>query len=501
MLLTLPPQALVGAGLALTLSALTEAALAGSAPQAIHGGWTIAARHAGVVAGLLVLTPVFTADLETERAARRAGGDRGAARLRRSRPASKLDLATKIADRITAEGDKVPVVDPAFEPLPTDPDQRAATIDLRDEIRVRGRQRRHARVQRLVSDRGRLRARGPDPDRPRAAEGGRPRAMTARTLIASAVAAAVLLAGVYLAAGGGAYEPTPVADPCAPRAWTSPEGAEEIAQQFFLSALDGAACELGVSRETLAAALATEESRQAFAAEHGVDGTELEAALRAGLIRAIDDAEHAGAISGALATGLREFASRVPRGRGPRAVRERERVPRRRRRFPRRPAAVSYSVARQAQRAKSGLDRQPGPEQPARDPVRRDALGGDRGGVDRHVDVGGEDRRQHAEQPPATEATGRGREHRDPAGDLRVAAPGDRVRGRERGVVGDDRLVLATADEVHRAGEDPEGAKERARAAHARDRLRSGARPAPAPSSAPDDPRARRPARRRGRTG
>jgi hypothetical protein len=136
--------------------------------------------------------------------------------------------------------------------------------------------------------------------------------VTARTLIASAVAAAVLLAGVYLAAGGGAYEPTPVADPCAPRAWTSPEGAEEIAQQFFLSALDGAACELGVSRETLAAALATDESRQAFAAEHGVDGTELEAALRAGLIRAIDDAEHAGAISGALATGLREFASRVP---------------------------------------------------------------------------------------------------------------------------------------------------------------------------------------------
>ena len=81
-LLTLPPQALVGAGLALTLSALTEAALAGRAPQAIHGGWTIAARHAGVVAGLLVLTPVFTADLETERAARRAGRDRRAARLR-----------------------------------------------------------------------------------------------------------------------------------------------------------------------------------------------------------------------------------------------------------------------------------------------------------------------------------------------------------------------------------------------------------------------------------
>jgi len=136
--------------------------------------------------------------------------------------------------------------------------------------------------------------------------------MSPRTLIVSAVVAAVVLAGVYLAAGGGAYEPTPVADPCAQREWTSPNGVEEVAQQFFLSALDGAACELGVSRETLAAALATDESRQAFAAEHGVDGTELEAALRAGLVRAIDDAERAGAINAPLASGLREFASRVP---------------------------------------------------------------------------------------------------------------------------------------------------------------------------------------------
>ena len=45
--LTVPPQILVGIGLALVLSALTETALGGRAPQAIHGGWTISARHAG----------------------------------------------------------------------------------------------------------------------------------------------------------------------------------------------------------------------------------------------------------------------------------------------------------------------------------------------------------------------------------------------------------------------------------------------------------------------
>jgi MFS family permease len=61
---TIAPQIAIGAGLGLTLSALTERALAGRSAQAVHGGWTIAARHAGIVLGLLLLTPIFTADLK-----------------------------------------------------------------------------------------------------------------------------------------------------------------------------------------------------------------------------------------------------------------------------------------------------------------------------------------------------------------------------------------------------------------------------------------------------
>ena len=64
---TVPPQLAVGAGLGLALSALTERALAGRSSQAVHGGWTLAARHAGVVLGLLLLTPIFTADLDRSR--------------------------------------------------------------------------------------------------------------------------------------------------------------------------------------------------------------------------------------------------------------------------------------------------------------------------------------------------------------------------------------------------------------------------------------------------
>jgi MFS family permease len=61
---TIAPQIAVGTGLGLALSALTERALAGRSAQAVHGGWTIAARHAGIVLGLVLLTPLFTADLE-----------------------------------------------------------------------------------------------------------------------------------------------------------------------------------------------------------------------------------------------------------------------------------------------------------------------------------------------------------------------------------------------------------------------------------------------------
>jgi MFS family permease len=132
-LATIPPQLLTGVGLALTLEALTEAALGGRAPQAIHGGWTIAARHVGVVAGLLVLTPIFTADLESERA---DAEQAGTAALLDSRldPTEKVALAERIAERLRAEGDKVPVLAPAFEPLPEDPDDQISAVSLRDEL-------------------------------------------------------------------------------------------------------------------------------------------------------------------------------------------------------------------------------------------------------------------------------------------------------------------------------------------------------------------------------
>jgi MFS family permease len=126
---TIPSQVLVGVGLALVLSALTETALAGRAPQAIHGGWTIAARHAGVVLGLAVLTPIFTSDLVEQRDAAEQAGT--AALLDARLPATfKIDLAGRLHDQLAAEDGKVPVVGPAFQPLPADRSERRGALAL-----------------------------------------------------------------------------------------------------------------------------------------------------------------------------------------------------------------------------------------------------------------------------------------------------------------------------------------------------------------------------------
>lgn len=133
-----------------------------------------------------------------------------------------------------------------------------------------------------------------------------------RVLVGAAIVAAVALVGIYLAAGGSSYTPEKVQDPCKPRPWRDPQGLQEIAQQFTLSALDGAACQLGVSRETLARALATPEGRERFTQRYDISDARLAKAVRAGLLRAVDDAEKAGALNPLLAAPLRETLKSVP---------------------------------------------------------------------------------------------------------------------------------------------------------------------------------------------
>jgi predicted MFS family arabinose efflux permease len=130
---TIAPQVLVGAGLGLALSALTERALHGRSPQAVHGGWTIAARHAGVVVGLLLLTPVFTGALDrNEDRALRAG----AAAVLDSRipPLEKLGVAQDVLAAVHAADREVPDVRGAFADRPDTPEYRGLEATLVSEL-------------------------------------------------------------------------------------------------------------------------------------------------------------------------------------------------------------------------------------------------------------------------------------------------------------------------------------------------------------------------------
>jgi len=130
--------------------------------------------------------------------------------------------------------------------------------------------------------------------------------------IAWSTAAVAVLVLVYLALGGASYAPAKVADPCAPRDWRNPQGVQEVLQQIVLSSLDGAACELHVSREDMVLALASKDSREQFAREHGITRQELEDLVRKGLLRSIDDAENADALDPRVAGLLRGAVQRVP---------------------------------------------------------------------------------------------------------------------------------------------------------------------------------------------
>lgn len=102
-------------------------------------------------------------------------------------------------------------------------------------------------------------------------------------IVAVLLVSAVL--GVQVAAGGGSYVPATPADPCAPRPVPPvPAQLEPVTERIVLVGLDRAACRLGISRERLVLALADTRTLDPGAP----------AALKAGLIEAVDQLDRAG---------------------------------------------------------------------------------------------------------------------------------------------------------------------------------------------------------------
>jgi hypothetical protein len=136
--------------------------------------------------------------------------------------------------------------------------------------------------------------------------------MSAHRLPALALLAVVVVLGVELAAGGLDYAPAAVPNPCTAQPWPDTHGLTDVENRVALSALAGAACELHVSREELVLAFATDSRLESFRRTHDITDERLAEAARAGLLRAIDDAEQAGSLNGLAATAVRFAAEHAP---------------------------------------------------------------------------------------------------------------------------------------------------------------------------------------------
>jgi hypothetical protein len=102
-------------------------------------------------------------------------------------------------------------------------------------------------------------------------------------LVLVAVVLAVALVGGYIALGGGDYAPTPVANACSQRERPRSGDILDPAQRATLAVLDGAACDLRMSREQVLLDLLRERNPR------GVSDERVKNAVLAGIERAVDE--------------------------------------------------------------------------------------------------------------------------------------------------------------------------------------------------------------------
>ncbi|HET8663593.1 MAG TPA: MFS transporter [Nocardioides sp.] len=130
---TIAPQALVGLGLGLTVDRLTTSAMELRLPRVRHAGWTIGARHVGVVLGLAILTPVFTADLmDAQVPAQEA--ITSLVLDAPLQPEDKIAVARALGDELTSQQGRIPDLHHAFATLDVAPSERAATDRLEQDL-------------------------------------------------------------------------------------------------------------------------------------------------------------------------------------------------------------------------------------------------------------------------------------------------------------------------------------------------------------------------------
>ena len=118
------------------------------------------------------------------------------------------------------------------------------------------------------------------------------------------LAAAVVFLAVELGMGAWGFGEVKRVDPCTATTPSLGSGLDAGLQRIVLDGLNGAACRLHTTREELVQALGTSGGKWSE--------QQIQDAVRAGLVGAVDKAEHRGDIPGIVAPLLREAARHAP---------------------------------------------------------------------------------------------------------------------------------------------------------------------------------------------
>ena len=127
--------------------------------------------------------------------------------------------------------------------------------------------------------------------------------MTPVRVLAALVVAVCVLIVAELAAGALDFGETRIADACTTEAAFEGGGVDGAIQRFALSAISGAACELGASREELVLSFVP----SANASDVRWDKETINRALRSGVRRAAEDTAGEGLFGAVLAGVLEEI--------------------------------------------------------------------------------------------------------------------------------------------------------------------------------------------------
>ena len=303
-----------GAGFDLLHEVLDGAAVPADGPAIRASAVSIGARHAGLVLGLALIAPVLSTSIEH-------GIDRATLGATQTMLTSDLDLREKLPvtwDLRTAieEAPKgqVPDLPAVFDEAGAEGDNdlarardqlmdvvtEAVTRSFRPAFFIAAILALLAAIPTLL-----VAGRSPHAARPRAARQRR----TAAVGIGVLAVAAVGLVAIEVSQGARTSGEFVAEDPCTADPDPFPgDGLDGVLQRIALSAINGAACELGTSRERLVLSLDEGSGYDDVA----WDKATVEEALRVGAHRAIDDANDRDSIPGWAAAALGFVVDQAP---------------------------------------------------------------------------------------------------------------------------------------------------------------------------------------------